>query len=76
MQVTSYGGKLVYTIRFQIPRGRDSEGVVKADVRIEVDCYHGFHIICYKTRFANIFTVPLIFIVFSPSLLQFFAQDN
>lgn len=35
-QVTSYGGKLTYTVLFQLPRGR-SEGRVEADVKIEVN---------------------------------------
>lgn len=36
MQITAYGGKLIYTVRFQLPRGGASAGVVHSDVRIEV----------------------------------------
>ena len=35
-QVTSYGGKLTYTVRFEIPQDTAAEGIVKADVRLEV----------------------------------------
>ena len=34
--MTSYGGKLTYTVRFEIPQDTAAEGIVKADVRLEV----------------------------------------
>jgi len=35
-QVTSYGGQLTYTVLFEVPRRTPSEGLVTADVRLEV----------------------------------------
>jgi len=34
--VTSYGGKLTYTVQFEVPRHTVVEGIVKVDVRLEV----------------------------------------
>lgn len=36
-QVTSYGGKLTYTVMFRLPQNdEDSSGVIRSDVRLEV----------------------------------------
>ena len=35
LQISSYGGKLRYTVYFDLPDDRDTEGLVKPDVRIE-----------------------------------------
>jgi hypothetical protein len=35
-KVTSYGGKLIYSVDFQLPSSGQSHGIVKPDVRIEV----------------------------------------
>ena len=35
-KVPSYGGKLIYTVTFTLPRDGQSSGYVKPDVRIEV----------------------------------------
>jgi len=37
--VTSYGGKLTYTVMFDVPRDTAAEGVVKVDVRLEVGIF-------------------------------------
>ncbi len=34
-QISSYGGKLRYTVSFELPDDRDSDGLVKPDVRLE-----------------------------------------
>ncbi len=34
-QVSSYGGKLKYTVSFELPDDRDTAGLVKPDVRLE-----------------------------------------
>jgi len=36
LQVTSYGGKLTYTVQFEVPRDTPAQGLVTADVRLEV----------------------------------------
>ncbi len=35
-KVTSYGGKLIYSVDFQLPSSGSPAGIVKPDVRIEV----------------------------------------
>ena len=35
-QVTSYGGQLTYTVMFEVPSRSPAEGLVTADVRLEV----------------------------------------
>jgi len=37
VQVTSYGGKLIYNVLFDISSSRGSEGLVRPDVRIQVN---------------------------------------
>jgi len=44
-QVTSYGGKLTYTVLVEVPQDIIAEGLVKADVKFEV-CLHVCVYVC------------------------------
>ena len=52
LQVPSYGGKLRYVIRFNIPDIGPSSGRVGPDVRIEVQ-HHSLSILCFKQKQHN-----------------------